>query len=195
VTPDPKPLPSRRVADAAQAELVYHDLVLYGHAFIDERGRRVDPDTFVAPDGRTATDGRRLFRPSGLDPARIRDREALTRARLRFRSCAACGASAGGIHHIVQKGSPHFGDDVEANLVGLCGSGSDRCHGAIHGAPYEVYTDRWLVYERRDQRWVAERIGRHLLEHRPDSIEYVLAKIGESAGREFLRRTYHVDLT
>lgn len=145
--------------------------------------------------------------PDPKAPPRIRDRSALAAARLRFRACAACGRTAGGIHHIVQRGSPHFGDDVIENLLGLCGSGTTGCHGAVHGSPYVIEVE-WAgegiverrVVERRTTRWVAERIGEHLVRERPDAIAYVLERVGagpggEAAAWDWLRRTYHVDLT
>jgi len=126
---------------------------------------------------------------------RVVDRDASTRILLRYSSCAACGAPAANAHHVVQKGSPHFGDDVEENLLPICGSGTTRCHGAIHGSPYVVEIDTLGAVnppsERRDAAWVSVRLGAAIRKSRPDVTEYVLGKLGHDAGLEFLRRFYY----
>jgi hypothetical protein len=59
---------------------------------------------------------------------RFRDPELLTRLHLRWRECALCGRTQQlSLHHISNK--PR--DDVEANLVMLCGDGVSGCHGDI----------------------------------------------------------------
>lgn len=141
-----------------------------------------------------------MSRPDPKPEQRIVDPRAIAEARLRYRWCAACGARAGSIHHIVQKGSPHFGDDVLENLLGLCGDGTTGCHGAYHGTPYTAvgyatgpaFGPDWQ--ERRDAEWVARRIGRHLMLERQDAREYILRKIGDPAGWAFLERAYFVEL-
>lgn len=45
------------------------------------------------------------------------------------RPCRLCGAPATNLHHIVPRSQG--GDDVEANLVEVCGSGTTGCHGRI----------------------------------------------------------------
>lgn len=131
---------------------------------------------------------------------RIVDPEAMRRARLRIDECAACGGPSNNLHHVVQKGSPHFGDDVYENVVGICGSGTERCHGAIHGSPYMEHVYDWdgdpldsSRIERRDAEWVGRNIGLYLAHHRTDVIVYVLGKLGEDAGKEFLRRFYYLE--
>lgn len=129
---------------------------------------------------------------------RIVDPEAMKRLLLIYDECAACGAPATNAHHIVQKGAPHFGDDVLANLAPICGTGTMGCHGAIHGTPYthEQHAPTGLGFspykifiERRDAVWVARQIGANL---RVENIGYVLDKLGGVAGREFLARAYFV---
>lgn len=93
------------------------------------------------------------------------------------------------MHHVVHKGSPDFGDDVPENLVMVCGSGSSRCHGALHGAAYvDADGKRWTSAEARRS------LGVWLLAHRPDVIAYVLGKFGDEAGRSWLERRYLVEL-
>lgn len=45
---------------------------------------------------------------------RIVDPTAVAAARHAEDACAACGRPPGSVHHIVQKSSPWFGDDVPA---------------------------------------------------------------------------------
>lgn len=130
---------------------------------------------------------------SGPDPKpapRVKDSAALARARLLWDECAACGRPPANGHHVIEKGAPWRGDDVEANIVMVCGSGTFRCHGAAHGSPYVSEHDgkRWTQQETRTA------IGRFILKHRPDTIAYVLAKLGDEPGREFLRRAYYLTL-
>lgn len=125
---------------------------------------------------------------------------AVVRATLhRFNWCAACGGPASNAHHVIQKGSPHFGDDLPGNIMGLCGTGTMRCHGAMHGSPYlekvtDTRTSAGVWEERRDQAWVAERIGRDMINNRLDVIDYVVWKLGEVSGWDYLKRTYLLDL-
>ena len=59
---------------------------------------------------------------------RIRNPELLTELHLRWRECALCGRTQQlSLHHISNK--PR--DDVEADLVMLCGHGTTGCHGDI----------------------------------------------------------------
>lgn len=209
--PDPKPLKGKKPRDSAEAQKLRDDLFLYGHAFVDKRGRRIDPTLVtIQTDGRPEVRGEGLehlpassvFRPLGLDQLRVRDQTVLALARISGEACAACGAPPGSVHHVLQRGSPHFGDDVPGNLVLLCGSGSDRCHGAFHGSAYTIeavlpeLVDEHLVVvlERRDQAWVARRIGETLRDRRPDVIDYVLGKLGPDAGRAHLERVYHLEV-
>lgn len=117
------------------------------------------------------------------------------------RTCVACGEPGSNGHHVLAKGDG--GDDVAENEVTLCGSGTARCHGAYHGNPYEVVVpDTFLVpgdeprlaIARRDQAWVAWRIGQHLLAERPETIDYVVRKLGPIAGRWYLLSRYQIEI-
>lgn len=126
---------------------------------------------------------------TGPDPkprARTVDPHASAVARLAEDECAACGRPPANAHHVLPKDKG--GDDVPANLVMICGTGTTGCHGAVHGSPYTHAGKRWVAAE------VNAAIGRTLLRRRPDTVEYVLTRLGWSAGREFLRRTYAVIL-
>lgn len=119
---------------------------------------------------------------------RVSDPTATKRTLLLYPACLACGASASNGHHVLAIGRGQTGDDLVANIISLCGSGSFGCHGAFHGNPYVVNG------ERRDAEWVARRIGEKLDAQRPDVTSYVLGKLGPSAGKDFLRRRYYYDL-
>jgi hypothetical protein len=122
---------------------------------------------------------------------RIIDPDALRRARARGDECAACGRPGTNAHHVLQRGAPHFGDDVLENLILFCGSGTVGCHGAWHGSPYvHVTRGRIVREERRDRDWVAKRSGQFLLRQRPDTIAYVIEKLGLLAACSFLEREY-----
>jgi len=143
-----------------------------------------------------------FFDTPGPDPrpvARLVDRHALRVARLTSDACAACGRTAGSVHHVIPRSEG--GDDVAGNLLLLCGSGTTGCHGALHGSPYvitrQVVQDyiRVLgeVEERRDADWVAERLGLHIVNWRPDILTYVYGKLGREAGAAYLVRRYLLD--
>jgi hypothetical protein len=135
--------------------------------------------------------------PASPDPKqgpRVIDADASAAARLSSDECAACGGQPGSVHHVVQKGAPHFGDDVPGNLLVVCGTGTTGCHGAYHGSPYVVEAGRGASAERRDSEWVRRRIGDTIRRDRPDVVEYVLGKLGDSAGRAFLERDYYLVL-
>lgn len=134
---------------------------------------------------------------------RLVDAQAIRRAQLRSCGCVACGWQVGGnVHHVLPKGKG--GDDVDGNLLVLCGTGTSGCHGAHHGNPYETpvkwhrdedgsFYEQYTI-ERRDREWVDRRVGAHIVTLRPDIIKYVVRKLGYDAGRAFLAKTYYVEL-
>lgn len=130
---------------------------------------------------------------------RIVDPGVYALARIRWDACAACGGEPGSVHHIVQRGSPYFGDDVIANVLLLCGSGTTGCHGAWHGSPYtvthHVRIHPWCgvpepLKERRDADWVAGRLGVRIATSRADTLAYLIEKLGRVPAQEFLLRNY-----
>lgn len=128
------------------------------------------------------------MQPDPKDGARVVDPQAVRHARFNGDVCAACERPPSNVHHVIQRGSPFFGDDVPGNLVLICGTGTTECHGAWHGTPY-VYRG-----ERRDAEWVGKRMGVYFVTVRPDVIEYVLAKLGAEPGAEYLRRHYYLEV-
>ncbi len=135
---------------------------------------------------------------------RIVDPDARVRLLLNERACAACGGPASNAHHVLPKG--RGGDDLYANLIPLCGSGTTGCHGAWHGSPYVIQLARGTariapegmavadvpatLQERRDRDWVSERAGLYIRQRRPDVVRYLCEKLGDDFGLEFLRRNY-----
>lgn len=77
-----------------------------------------------------------------------------------------CGRDATDGHHIVQKGSPHFGDDVEDNILPT----NHECH----------------------MRWHDGRPVQFTL--RQPEIDYVLSKLGPDPGRIYIKRFYNLEV-
>lgn len=105
--------------------------------------------------------------------SQIYDPDANKRKLLEERECRieSCGRPAGGCHHLVPKGSPHFGDDVVENLIPLCGSGTTGHHWMIENHDYETRLALGAVL-------------------RPEEIAYTLRHLGPDAGRDYLLRRY-----
>lgn len=102
---------------------------------------------------------------------RIRAPELLVELHLRWRECALCGTTEPlGLHHIANK--PR--DDVEANLVMLCGSGTTGCHGLIEAR--DSLTRRSLAL--------------HILASRPDTVEYLSQRFPLERAQAWLSRVY-----
>lgn len=114
---------------------------------------------------------------SKREPIRVVDSLATRRIVLRFRECCVCGEPAATGHHVIAKGGPHYGDDLDGNIVPVCGSGTTGCHGKIENGDVEA---RMAV-------------GLHILRHRIDVILYVQDKLGPDAGDDWLRRRYYIE--
>lgn len=98
--------------------------------------------------------------------ARIRDASALCAAKIRHRECCICGRThAIHIHHIVFRS--HGGDDVDANLCGLCPTHHDQIHA------YDSFS------------WIA--LKAYVDFERPDTQAYLQEKLGDRAGSFFER--------
>lgn len=104
--------------------------------------------------------------------ARTVDKKATRRAVQRRRACAICGEPASDGHHVLGRGSPNFGDDFPENIVPLCGSGTTGCHGLI--------TANDITARRQ--------LGEHIVLERPGVIAYVLDKLGDERGADWLAR-------
>lgn len=78
---------------------------------------------------------------------RIRDPELLSALHSRWRECALCGEiSPLSLHHV----NRHPRDDLEGNLVMLCGHGTAGCHGLIEAR--DATTERELALYLRAER-------------------------------------------
>lgn len=121
------------------------------------------------------TGGKRTYEPDWKKPPATRkatrkvDSSVTRRACLEWRECP-CGKPSATGHHVLARGQG--GDDVAANIVPLCGSGTTGCHGLIENE--DVKARRML--------------GRWIKKHRPDTIAYVREKLGKQAGDDWLRR-------
>lgn len=102
---------------------------------------------------------------------RIKDPELLTELHLRWRECVLCGVTAPlSLHHICK----HPRDDVEANLVMVCGSGTTGCHGALEG-PQSVESWQLAIYIR---------------EHRRDTMAWLDQQFPHERADYWLKRVY-----
>lgn len=98
---------------------------------------------------------------------RIIDRSATKRKMARDRLCrCGCGRLANHGHHVIQKGSPHFGDDVEENIIPTY----FICHGEWHDGKKV----RFLL--------------------KKEEIDYVLGKLGVEPGKIYLKRFYDLEV-
>lgn len=126
-------------------------------------------------------------KPDPKPTRRVVDPAAVRRAGLREDECGSCRRPGSNSHHVIPKGSPHHGDDIEENAIVVCGTGSQGCHGALHGSAY---------VDRAGKRWaesdVRYALGRTILSRRRDIIGYVLTKLGPSAGAAWLERRYQI---
>jgi hypothetical protein len=94
-------------------------------------------------------------------PARIVDRQAWKAAVKREPLCVICfDMPSQSAHHILKRSQR--GDDVAANLVGVCGDGTRGCHGRL---------------EAEDE--VARKLlGEYVAMERDDFVDYLIVKLG-----------------
>ena len=93
-----------------------------------------------------------------------------------WRECALCGTTRGrlSLHHV----SKHPRSDVRANCVMLCGDGVQGEHGLVEA--HDEATLRLL--------------GEHIRVYRPDTIDYLVDKLGDVQARAWLRRNLYADV-
>jgi 5-methylcytosine-specific restriction protein A len=91
-------------------------------------------------------------KPETWSPKQRKDRD-LVRARSGG-LCELCGAAAGtNIHHRRPRkmgGSRRPDTNLPQNLLHLCGSATEGCHGLIEGNRGHAYSNGWLVADRQD---------------------------------------------
>lgn len=102
------------------------------------------------------------------DP-RVKDPEILRYLHLVWTQCVLCDEIFPlSLHHV----SKHPRDDLRANLVMVCGSGTTGCHGLL---------------EAQDETKKRE-LGVYILENRMDTIEYLERRKGKRPAKEWMRK-------
>ena len=106
-------------------------------------------------------------------PPRVRDGTLLKALHRRWQECSLCHGTAYtegrlSLHHVHR----HPRDDVEGNLVMLCGDGTRGCHGRIEA----------------NDPVALSLLGAHIVSERPDTILYLRAKLGDGADGWMQRR-------
>lgn len=122
--------------------------------------------------------GKRTYAPDWKPTAAKKSKPARGKRPPLNAACVACGIRATNRHHVIQKGAPHHGEDIDENLAPLCGSGTSGCHGAFHGNPY---------VDKAGRRWTAAEVGAAIgVWLRADPARFAYAM--ERAGAEHIRR-------
>ena len=112
-----------------------------------------------------------MVQPDFKPPKRIKGKELFRELHGKWRCCALCGSTENlSLHHIIRRSQG--GDDVEANLVMLDGSGTTGCHGAVEG---------------RDGPTL-HALATYLLNKRPDTLAYLVGKMGPAAASDWFKR-------
>lgn len=114
-----------------------------------------------------------MSRPDPRPARRVRDPGLMRGLHRLWRECALCEERHGplSLHHIHK----HPRDDLMANLVLLCGSGTTGCHGKVEAADRET----------------CQQLGYRILE-RADTMAYLELKLGgETQARAFVERYYY----
>lgn len=111
-----------------------------------------------------------------MDPKptpRVRDKELLRELHLRWLECVICGSTSPlSLHHV----NKHPRDDLEANLVMLCGSGTTGCHGLIEAAdPITCWSLAYYIHDNRQ-----------------DILMYLEWRFPQEGGQAWLRRVLGV---
>jgi hypothetical protein len=114
-------------------------------------------------------------------PKRIVNPKAMRDFHKVSHECVHCGNPHVSAAHILGKG--RRGDDIEANLVPLCGDGSSGCHGAYdNGHSYIGDFGRKVTPDA-----VRASVGRYILsEAGCDAAWYLTAKLGTGGSVAFL---------
>jgi hypothetical protein len=102
-------------------------------------------------------------------PRIVDARAGMVKVYQRERKCRVCPGTNVSRHHLVGKGQ--LGDDVDANIVPLCGDGVNGCHGAVTDGRERVGADGVA----RDGMKVRRAIRATMTD---DEIRYVVGKKG-----------------
>lgn len=117
------------------------------------------------------------FSPDPKRPPRHKDSRATKRACLKWRWCGCCLEPVGSGHHVYPRGQG--GDDVLANIVPLCGSGTTGCHGLVENGDATT----------------CAKLGAHILAERHDVIEYLRFKLGRWAAEAWMEEFLYIDVS
>ncbi len=115
----------------------------------------LDNETFKGPDPRPTK--------------RVKNPKAMSDTHKAGCFCVLNCGKPGSVHHVLPRSQG--GDDIPANLVCLCGSGTTGHHGLV---------------EANNPGALAE-LGAYLQLERPDTIRYVKIKLGDMEGTEWLK--------
>ncbi len=122
------------------------------------------------------TGGKKTYEPDWKPSKRVKDKSAARSVHSGGCFCVLNCGEKGSVHHIVPRSLG--GDDVPANFVCLCGSGTTGHHGKV---------------EARDA-VTLDLLGIHIGLERHDTITYILGKFGEQEGRAWILRHLHLAL-
>lgn len=115
---------------------------------------------------------------------RIRNPQAFKDFHSISQECLSCGRSNPNAAHLLPRSQG--GDDVAANLVGLCGSGASGCHGAWHGNPYRGDFGHTFTPET-----VKSAVLRFLRSEAGDDARwYLTSKLGLEGSQAWIERTF-----
>ncbi len=118
---------------------------------------------------------KRSYEPDPRPEKRIKDPAVMRGLHHRGVICVICGKPAS-LHHIYPTGQG--GDDVESNLIGLCGDGAQGHHGLYHAGDTRTKIT----------------LGAFIQEERSDFVFYLQGKLGEEAAREWLRQKFFLSV-
>ena len=92
--------------------------------------------------------------------------------------CVVCGEPGANAHHVLYGSWAGRRENVLANGVMLCGSGTLGCHGRFHAG----------------DRAVAIAIGEYIRDHRPDTLSYLATKLGATQAIDYIERRYYTEV-
>ncbi len=121
-------------------------------------------------------DGESFRGPDPRPEKRKKDTDVMKKMHKKGLRCEITGKQPASLHHVYPRGQG--GDDVPENLVALEGTGTTGLHGRVT----------------ENDHCALSLLGDHILLNRPDVIFYVQDKLGEEAGRDWLRRKLFISL-
>ena len=114
--------------------------------------------------------GKKTYEPDWKPSKRVKEPKTMRAKHQSGCFCVLNCGETGTIHHVLPRSQG--GDDVPANLICLCGSGTTGHHGKVEAG------DRATMVL----------LGEHVLLERPDTLSYIKGKLGDEQGTDWLRR-------